>query len=236
MHSLPYSGRGRLSALTIPPASHALLFEATDYESPPSEKAIAKCALDYLSPRVVMSTHVFREEIVTELLLKGLKDNGENAPDEPVVLKLPERGCVPVDEVDEISESLCFFYCTIYLSIAKFEPSYPVHKRPTVLTPFQGPLHVLLSRPHSPGHPKQFKFTHPPTYLVTGTTDEMFSPDSHTIPYYDELLRQNVPAEVRLVPGAGHAFDVWAEIGSPIAEEVVRPAVGWVAGVIGWVC
>lgn len=64
----------------------------------------------------------------------------------------------------------------------------------------------------------------------------MFSPASHTIPYYDELLRQNVPAEVRLVPGAGHAFDIWAEIGSPIAEEVVRPAVDWVAGVIGWVC
>lgn len=105
MHSLPYSGRGRLSALTIPPASHGLLFEATDYESPPSEKAIANCALDYLSPRVVMSTHVFREEIVTELLLKGLKENGENGSGEPEELKLPERGSVPVDEVDEISES-----------------------------------------------------------------------------------------------------------------------------------
>jgi hypothetical protein len=58
MHKLPYSGRGRLSALTLPPATHALLSEATDFEAPPSQRAIPKCALDYLGPRVVMTTHV----------------------------------------------------------------------------------------------------------------------------------------------------------------------------------
>lgn len=58
MHQLPYSGRGRLSALTLPPATHALLAEATDFEAPPSQRAIPKCALDYLGPRVVMTTHV----------------------------------------------------------------------------------------------------------------------------------------------------------------------------------
>ena len=61
----------------------------------------------------------------------------------------------------------------------------------------------------------------------------MFSPEDHTLPYYDELIRQNVHAEVRLVPGVGHAFDVWAEIGSAIAEDVVRPAVAWVGDVVG---
>lgn len=112
MHCLPYSGKGRLSVSTIPPANHDLLSAATDYENPPSEKAISMCALDYVSPRVVMATHVFRNAIVAEILLRGLHSSQESPGDgeegailERVVkLQLPEKGCVPEKEVDEISE------------------------------------------------------------------------------------------------------------------------------------
>jgi len=35
------------------------------------------------------------------------------------------------------------------------------------------------------------------------------------------------------VEGAGHAFDMWSEIGSEVHEKVIKPAVEWVSAVTG---
>lgn len=122
MHILPYSGKGRTSALTLPPISQSLLAEATDYDAPPTQRAMAKETLDYFGPRAVMSTHVFRQSVIAEVLVKGLR-NGVWTDEEEFEereerdsgyegdydnkerqLRLPEKGCLTTEEVDEISK------------------------------------------------------------------------------------------------------------------------------------
>lgn len=96
-----------------------------------------------------MSTHVFREEIVTELLLKGLKENGEHGSGDSAQLKLPERGSVPVDEVDEISESF-YFSSDKAFSIAKSPSSYLVHQCIYSTNPFSKVHFMSSSLAHTP--------------------------------------------------------------------------------------
>jgi dipeptidyl aminopeptidase/acylaminoacyl peptidase len=81
-----------------------------------------------------------------------------------------------------------------------------------------------LARSTPEGAQKQ---SYPPTYLLTGTNDDTFAPIHHSVPFYDELVRQNITAKLDLQPGLGHAFDVWAGIGSDIGEEILKPAVQW---------
>lgn len=192
---------------------------------------------------------MFRDGLVAELLLKGLRnglwsdeeedeereerdsgydgdyDGGEEQVGEEGVtrsdvevkrerqLRLPEKGCATVEEIDGISECILIFW-------GIFSPGN--QENLTEMLTITGPLQYLLSIPASPA-----RTPYPPTYLLTGTSDEMFIPADHSTPFYEELLAQNVSAKLDLQPGLGHAFDIWAEMGGPIAEDVLKPAVQW---------
>lgn len=170
-----------------------------------------------------MATHVFREAIIAEILVKGLR-NGVWTDEEETAereerdsgyegecdgkerrLELPERGCLSREELDEISK---LPHILILL--------------PHTDNNSLGPLHYLQSLAQDEQSRK-----YPPTYLLTGSHDEIFHPSQHSIPFYEELLRQNVPTHLDLQPGLGHAFDVWVDIGSTIGEEILKPAVKW---------
>jgi hypothetical protein len=101
MHNLPYLNRGRLSIANcpIPPCTADLLASATDYENPPSRFAIPQRKEDYERPRRYLGLHIFREEIVSDVLLGGLVrcEDGE--------LRLPEKGSVTKEVIDDISKS-----------------------------------------------------------------------------------------------------------------------------------
>jgi len=89
-----------------------------------------------------------------------------------------------------------------------------------------GPLHYLKSLVSDcPGVATNPLY--PPTYILTGTNDDTFSFMHHSVPFHEELVRQNIPTKLDLQPGLGHAFDIWLEIGSTVSEEVLKPAAQW---------
>ncbi len=106
MHTLPYLFRGRLSHLPLPPLTSEVLAVATNFNEPPTDVPVPKHSDDYVKPRGLMSMNIFRTSVIAEFLLKGLQKDDEDR------LKLPERGCVSSEEIDEISKlALLFFRC-----------------------------------------------------------------------------------------------------------------------------
>jgi dipeptidyl aminopeptidase/acylaminoacyl peptidase len=65
-----------------------------------------------------------------------------------------------------------------------------------------------------------------------GSKDEIFQ-ISHLLAFHDALQNEGVKCEKVVVEGAGHAFDMWSEIGSEVHENVIKPAVEWVSAVTG---
>ncbi|OBT59948.1 hypothetical protein VE03_10333 [Pseudogymnoascus sp. 23342-1-I1] len=99
MHNIPFLNRGRLSTARcpIPNCTPVFLASATDYENPPSGFEILQNAEDYERPRRYLGLRIFREGIVSEVLLRGL------VKDEDGKLRLPEKGSVTEQEIDDIS-------------------------------------------------------------------------------------------------------------------------------------
>jgi acetyl esterase/lipase len=61
-----------------------------------------------------------------------------------------------------------------------------------------------------------------------GTSDEIFD-NLHMHEFHDSLEAGGVKCEKVAVPGMTHAFDMGFEIGSSVAEDIIRPAVEWLA-------
>jgi hypothetical protein len=97
MNGLPSLHSDRLSKLLLPPCTPELLNAGTYYDHPPTEFPVVQKPEDYKRPRTVMILTVFRKALLREYLLRGLvrSDDGK--------LRLPERGLVTKDEIDEIS-------------------------------------------------------------------------------------------------------------------------------------
>lgn len=92
--------------------------------------------------------------------------------------------------------------------------------RKNLLTPPLGPL--ALCR----------KSKWPPTYQILGTADEIFAVDQ--VEDFDvELRNQGVPCKTVVLDGMNHAFDIAAEIGSDVHNNVINPAVDWIIQFLG---
>ena len=65
-----------------------------------------------------------------------------------------------------------------------------------------------------------------------GTEDDIFE-ITHVNEFHEALQKTGVKCEKVLVQGAGHALDMWAEIGGDLHKEIVTPAVEWVAACAG---
>ena len=63
-----------------------------------------------------------------------------------------------------------------------------------------------------------------------GSKDEIFQ-ISHPLDFHDALRNEGVKCEKVVVEGAGHAFDMWSEIGGEVHEMVIKPAVEWASAV-----
>ena len=97
MNALPSLHSDRLSKLILPPCTSELLTAGTYYDSPPTEFPVVQKTEDYKRPRTVMVLNIFRKALLREYLLRGLV-RGEDGK-----LRLPERGSITKDEIDEIS-------------------------------------------------------------------------------------------------------------------------------------
>ncbi|KFY67205.1 hypothetical protein V496_01684 [Pseudogymnoascus sp. VKM F-4515 (FW-2607)] len=180
MHDIPFLNRGRLSIAEclIPNCTPDFLASATDYENPPSGFEIPRNAEDYERPRRHLGLRIFREDVVSEVLLGGLV-KGEDGK-----LRLPEKGSVTEQEIDDIS-----------------------------------PYHTCTKN-------------YPSTCLVMGTKDEVFDL-SHMLRFGEKLKGYGVPCEMIKAEGEGHASDIWAEINGDVHVKILRPAVQWIAQVVG---
>lgn len=191
MCQLPYLGLGRLADLVIPPCTPELLQTATQFKHPPTEVSIPRSITDYTRPRGIMAMHIFRQNLIGEVLLRGLIREADGT------LRLPEKGSVGNQELDKISKHPHGSICAV------------------ILTRLAGPLAVS----------RLVKY--PPTYQVMGTRDEIFEM-SHMDDFHDSLQDTGVSCVKVVVPGVGHAFDMWANIGSGVCEDIIRPAVEWI--------
>lgn len=101
MRNLRFLNRGRLSdtSCTIPNCTPEFLASATDYTNPPSGFANPLSEGDYKRQRRYLGLRIFREGIVSEVLLRGLV-RGEDGK-----LGLPEKGSVTEQEIYDISKS-----------------------------------------------------------------------------------------------------------------------------------
>jgi hypothetical protein len=98
MHGLPYLGRGRLSALSVPPCTSELLENATEFDCPPTGIEIPQSWADYEKPRIQMTLRIFLNALITEVLIKGIKRGDDG------LLRLPMKGSLEEHEVKDISE------------------------------------------------------------------------------------------------------------------------------------
>lgn len=101
MHSLPFLNRGRLSTTKcwIPKCTPEFLASATDYANPPNGFAIPLSEEDNKRPRRYLGLRIFREGVVSEVLVRGLV-RGEDEK-----LRLPEKGSATEQEINDISKS-----------------------------------------------------------------------------------------------------------------------------------
>jgi dipeptidyl aminopeptidase/acylaminoacyl peptidase len=65
-----------------------------------------------------------------------------------------------------------------------------------------------------------------------GTDDEVFD-ISHMLKFGEKLARNGVQRKMIVAQGEGHAFDIWALIGGKVHSQILRPAVEWIAQVVG---
>ena len=91
----------RLAGLLSPAPSPGILRAWLDYDNPPTETPITKSLDEFASPRVQMTLSMFNQGVIPEFLLTGLVPVGEEGR-----LRLPFRGCVSREEIDEISMSM----------------------------------------------------------------------------------------------------------------------------------
>lgn len=84
------------------------------------------------------------------------------------------------------------------------------------------PLHLLESG----------KVTYPPIFQIIGTEDEMF--EVSPLAEFDAALKERaIESMTVLVPGVGHAFDAWVDVGDEANVKIIKPAVEWVVGFSG---
>lgn len=76
------------------------------------------------------------------------------------------------------------------------------------------------------------KYRYPPIYHAMGTADAIFDL-SHVFDFHAALEAQGIPCEKHIIPGAAHAFDIREKIGSEVHEDILKPAVAWVAKWVG---
>jgi hypothetical protein len=62
-----------------------------------------------------------------------------------------------------------------------------------------------------------------------GDNDEIFL-ISHVHKFHETLQGKGVKCRTTIVPGKGHAFDIWEKIGGEMDKMIIGPAVEWVAG------
>jgi dipeptidyl aminopeptidase/acylaminoacyl peptidase len=65
-----------------------------------------------------------------------------------------------------------------------------------------------------------------------GTDDEVFD-ISHMLKFGERLAMNGVQNKMIEAQGEGHAFDIWATIGGRVHLQILRPAVKWIAQVVG---
>ena len=99
MNALPSLHSDRLSKLILPACTSEFLAAATYFDQPPTEFPVVQKPEDYKRPRTGMVLTLFRKALIREYLLRGLV-RGEDGK-----LRLPERGSITKDEIDEISMS-----------------------------------------------------------------------------------------------------------------------------------
>ncbi|KAH8674371.1 Alpha/Beta hydrolase protein [Tricladium varicosporioides] len=68
---------------------------------------------------------------------------------------------------------------------------------------------------------------YPPVYQVIAEDDDIFD-SSHGHSFHEALKQLGVECKKIVVPGRGHAFDIWEAVGGEIDKKVIDPAVKWV--------
>jgi hypothetical protein len=207
MNMLPSLSSDRLSKLNLPPCTSELLAAETYYDHPPTEFPVVQKPEDYKRPRTVMILTVFREALLREYLLRGLTRSGDDK------LRLPERGSITKEEIDEISTSPLPFPSLPF-------PPFP-HSSQTALTLEKGPLE--LSKNHK----------YPPTYQIMGANDDVFEL-SHAVKFHAALGRSGSQRQTMILFEAGHSFDIQEDIEGEVHKKIITPAVEWVAGFAGF--
>jgi hypothetical protein len=97
MYALPSLHSDRFARLILPSCTSEVLAAGTSYDQPPTEFSVPQRTDDYRRPRTVMFLTILRKAMLREYLLRGLI-RGEDGK-----LRLPERGSVSKEEIDEIS-------------------------------------------------------------------------------------------------------------------------------------
>ena len=120
-------------------------------------------------------------------------------------LRLPEQGSVTKEEIDEISPS--------------FLPLLSPASKSIPLTHVTGPFALTKT------------INYPPTYQIMGANDDVFEL-SHAIKFHS-ALGPTSHRQAMILFDAGHAFDIWEDIGGEIHEKVIAPAAEWCARFAG---
>ncbi len=125
MHKVPFLNRGRLSIseCEIPDCTPDLLASATDYKNPPSEFAVSQSEEDLKRPRRYLGLHTLRKGIA-EFLVTGLETCLDG--DGRVELRLPEKGSVRSEAIDDISKTTSQSRVIVILTTSRSLPS--LHK------------------------------------------------------------------------------------------------------------
>lgn len=71
------------------------------------------------------------------------------------------------------------------------------------------------------------KIKYPPVYQIMGSVDSCYS-SSHVRNLAAALEEEGVPHVEHIVEGKDHAFDMRAESGDSVHQEVMSPAAKWI--------
>jgi hypothetical protein len=104
--------------------------------------------------------------------------------------------------------------------VGYFNPSEHLELKEKTDNLFLGPFEIC----------KRLKY--PPTYQIMGASDDVFEV-SHAIKFHNALALNGSHCQTMILFEAGHAFDIWEDIGGEVHEKVIAPAVQWVAGFAG---
>ena len=195
--------KGPFAQLELPECTSDFLISATEYANPPSGTPSPKSKEDFLNPRRVIGMTMFRRAITAEFLLSGLTNSAGKG--ELPILSFPGRETVSKDEVDKISK----------------------------LTNGPDSVHMLSSvQANVESIKARFKlctiYKYPPTCLILGMEDELFD-ISHLNDFAEALESTGTNYKTIPVQGKGHAFDIFEAIGGDIHQDILKPAVAWIA-------